>query len=187
MADCCQTGSLQSQHAQFFVCILGRFIINSFTEDFHTTLQTRAGPHVSNNGPLLLWLLLTHFHSSTITYLSQLTESIHSRSLSDNHYHDIKTYIVWLQQQLTTIQSIILVISWISSTLKVFSCKVWAIVILLLKAFHWWVHHMGYFLKGLLHCASDSHNLPNTLHCRTNLCGDALPMKLRYFYLCDSY
>jgi hypothetical protein len=94
MADCLQTGSLQSQHAQIFACILGRVIINSAAEDFHTTLQTRAGSHVSNNGPLLLWLLPTHFHSSTIPYLSQLTETIcsHSLSLSDNHHHDVKTY-----------------------------------------------------------------------------------------------
>jgi hypothetical protein len=91
---------------EFFTLILGRFIINSVTGDFHTTLQTRAGPHISKDGPLLLWLLLTHFHSSTTTYLSKLTEVIHSCSLSDDHNHDIEIYIIWRQQQLTTMQSI---------------------------------------------------------------------------------
>ncbi len=67
---------------EFFACILGRVIVNSVTDDFHTTLQSRAGPHVSDDGPLLPWLLLTHFFSSTITYLTQLTKVIHSYSLS---------------------------------------------------------------------------------------------------------
>jgi hypothetical protein len=91
---------------EFFARILGRVIVNSVTEDLHTTLQTCAGPHVSNDGPLLLWLLLTHFHSSTITYLSQLTDKIRSRSLSNDHQHDVESYVLWLQQQLTIIQSI---------------------------------------------------------------------------------
>jgi hypothetical protein len=63
-------------------------------------------PHVSNDGPLLLWLLLNHFHSSTITYAAQLSDTIRNRSLQEHHNHDVESYIIWLQQHLNTLQSI---------------------------------------------------------------------------------
>jgi hypothetical protein len=54
----CQTAAKQEAYKtstpKFFVCILGNIIVNSISDDFHTTLQTLTGPHVSNDGPLLL-------------------------------------------------------------------------------------------------------------------------------------
>jgi hypothetical protein len=98
--------SYKANTPEFYARILGRVIVNSISDDFHTTLQTRAGPHVSNDGPLLLWLLLNHFHSSTITYAAQLSETIRNRSLQEHHNHDVESYIIWLQQHLNTLQSI---------------------------------------------------------------------------------
>jgi len=41
--------------------ILGKVIINSVTDDFYTVLQNYAGLDLCNDGPLLLWLILSHF------------------------------------------------------------------------------------------------------------------------------
>jgi len=73
----------------FFPRILGLVVIRSVTDEFYTTLQNYAGVELSNDGPLLLWLILTHFHTSTISYMSKIRSDIRQRSLANHHNHDV--------------------------------------------------------------------------------------------------
>lgn len=61
--------SLKPEHsALFHARILGKVVIGSITDDFYTTLQNYTGNEATCDGPLLLWLILAHFHTSTVTY-----------------------------------------------------------------------------------------------------------------------
>jgi hypothetical protein len=104
-----QLKSLQLEHQDLFYSrILGNVIIHSVTEEFHTTLQNYAGRQLCTDGPLLLWLIMTHFHTSTLTYQDNLRQSIRNRSLHNNHNGDAHTYLIWIRHQLDTVQSTIL-------------------------------------------------------------------------------
>jgi hypothetical protein len=84
----------------YYSRILGKVIINSVTDDFYTALQNYAGLDLCNDGPLLLWLILSHFHTSTITYTERIRHSIRICNLSKDHNHDIEAYLLWLRHQL---------------------------------------------------------------------------------------
>jgi len=96
-----QPKSLSQEHPDFyFPRILGKVIINSVTDDFYTVLQNHAGLALCNDGPYLLWLILSHFHTSTITYTERIRHSIRMRSLSNDHTNDVEAYLLWLRHQL---------------------------------------------------------------------------------------
>jgi hypothetical protein len=80
--------------------ILGKVIINSVTDDFYTVLQNYAGIDLCNDGPLLLWLILSHFHTSTITYTERIRASIRARDLRKDHNHNVESYLLWIRHQL---------------------------------------------------------------------------------------
>jgi hypothetical protein len=84
----------------YYSHILGKVIINSVTDDCYTVLQNYAGQDLFNDGPYLLWLTLSHFHTSTITYTERIRQSIHVRTLSGDHNHDVEAYLVWIRHQL---------------------------------------------------------------------------------------
>jgi hypothetical protein len=68
-----QRKSMSQEHPTlYYLRILGKIIINSVTDEFYTILQNYAGLDLCNNGPLLLWLILSHFHTNTITYTERL-------------------------------------------------------------------------------------------------------------------
>ncbi len=87
----------------FFPRILGLVVIRSVTDEFYTTLQNYAGVELSKDGPLLLWLILTHFHTSTISYMSKIRSDIRQRSLANHHNHDVASYLIWLRHQVDTL------------------------------------------------------------------------------------
>jgi hypothetical protein len=96
-----QSKSLSQDNPEFyFPRILGKVIINSVTDDFYTILQNYAGLDLCNDGPYLLWLILSHFHTSTITYTERIRNSIRTRSLSNDHNNDVEAYLLWLRHQL---------------------------------------------------------------------------------------
>jgi hypothetical protein len=95
-----QLKSLRPEHSDlFYARILGKVVISSITDEFYTTLQNYAGDDLASDGPLLLWLILTHFHTSTITYHEGLKQQIRSRDLGRDHQHDIESYLIWLRHQ----------------------------------------------------------------------------------------
>ncbi|MFN9938936.1 MAG: hypothetical protein ACK56I_05630, partial [bacterium] len=59
-------------------------------------LQNYAGNDLASGRPLLLWLILTHFHASTITYQEKLKHQIRTRKLSSEHGDDGESYLLWL-------------------------------------------------------------------------------------------
>jgi hypothetical protein len=67
------------------VRILGKVVIGSITDNFYTTLQNYAGDNLASNGPLVLWLILTHFHASTITYQEKIKQGIWTRWIESDH------------------------------------------------------------------------------------------------------
>jgi len=79
---------------------LGKVVIGSITDDFYTTLQNYTGDDLASDGPLLLWLILTHFHVSTVTYQEKLKQQIRSRTLSGDHKDDLESYLTWLRHTL---------------------------------------------------------------------------------------
>jgi hypothetical protein len=98
--------SLKPEYTQYFYPrILGKVIVDSVTEDFYTILQNYAGDELAGDGPFLLWLLLTHFHTSTITYQHQVKQHIRSRSLAQDHGEDVESYLLWLRHQLDILQA----------------------------------------------------------------------------------
>jgi hypothetical protein len=84
----------------FYPRILGKVVIGSITDDFYTTLQNYMGDDLACDGPLLLWLILTHFHISTVTYQDKLKQQIRSRTSSGDPKDDIESYHLWLRQTL---------------------------------------------------------------------------------------
>jgi hypothetical protein len=96
-----QASSLKPEHQDlFYARILGKVVISSITDEFYTTLQNYAGDEMAGDGPLLLWLILTHFHTSTITYQEQLKQQIRTRSLATDHNEDVEAYLLWLRHHL---------------------------------------------------------------------------------------
>jgi hypothetical protein len=101
-----QIKSLKVEHPDlFYPRSLGTVVIKSVTNDFYTTLQNYADIELSDDGLLLLWLILTHLHTSTITYKEKLRAGIRSRSLASDHNHDVQTYLIWLRHQFDTLHS----------------------------------------------------------------------------------
>jgi hypothetical protein len=84
----------------FYPRILGKVVIGSITDDFYTTIQNYTGDDLASDGPLLLWLILTHFHVSTVTYQEKLKQQIRSRTLSGDHKDDLESYLTWLRPTL---------------------------------------------------------------------------------------
>jgi hypothetical protein len=96
-----QTKSLKPNAPDlFYPRILGKVVIGSITDDFYTTLQNYAGDDLACDGPMLLWLILTHFHTSTVTYQDKLKQQIRSRTLAGDHKDDIESYLLWLRHTL---------------------------------------------------------------------------------------
>jgi len=92
---------LISRPPSFILCShLGKVIANSFTDEFYTKLQNYSSVDLSNDGPYLLWLILSHFHTSTITYNERVRSAIRTRSLSTDHAGDMQTYLIWVRHQL---------------------------------------------------------------------------------------
>ncbi len=60
---------------------------------------------MSTDGPFLLWLTLTHFHTSTVTSKEKIKTDIRSRSLSSDHNDNVETYLIWLCHQLDILAS----------------------------------------------------------------------------------
>jgi hypothetical protein len=81
-------------------------VVSSVTDDFYTTLQNYAGDELASDGPFLLWLILTHFHTSTITYQEQLKSQLRLRSLASDHQEDIESYLLWLRHHLDVLVTI---------------------------------------------------------------------------------
>jgi hypothetical protein len=101
-----QAKSLKPENADlFYARILGKVVIDSVTDEFYTTLQNYSGDDLANDGPLLLWLILTHFHTSTVTYQEQLKQQIRSRSLCNDHAEDVEAYLLWLRHHLDILQT----------------------------------------------------------------------------------
>jgi hypothetical protein len=102
-----QAKRLKPQHPElFYPRILGKVVISSITDDFYTVLQNYAGDELACDGPLLLWLILTHFHASTVTYQEKLKQQIRSRSLSSDHKDDVESYLLWLRHTLDVLTTI---------------------------------------------------------------------------------
>jgi len=102
-----QLKSLKPEHATlFYARILGKVVSSSVTDDFNTILQNYAGDDLASDGPLLLWSLLTHFHTSTITYQEQLKAQIRQRTLGQDHQDDPESYLLWLRHQLDVLSTI---------------------------------------------------------------------------------
>jgi hypothetical protein len=98
--------NLKPEHsALFHARILGKIVIGSITDDFYTTLQNYTGNEATCDGPLLLWLILTHFHTSTVTYQEKIKHDIHIRSIKRDHKDDIKSYLIWLHHQLDILRT----------------------------------------------------------------------------------
>lgn len=92
-----QAKSLKPKNTKYFYPrILGKVVISSITDDFYTTLQNYTGDDLASDGPFLLWLILTHFHASTVTYQEKLKQHIRSRTLSGDYNDDLESYLVWL-------------------------------------------------------------------------------------------
>jgi hypothetical protein len=101
-----QAKSLKPNHpAYFYPRILGKVVIGSITDDFYTILQNYAGDDLASDGPFLLWLILTHFHASTITYQEKLKHQIRSRTLAGDHKDDIESYLVWLHHTIDVLNT----------------------------------------------------------------------------------
>jgi len=99
--------SLRPEHTTlFYARILGKVVTSSVTDDFNTVLQNYAGDELASDGPYLLWLLLTHFHTSTITYQEQLKTQIRQRTLTGDHQDDAESYLLWLRHQLDVLTTI---------------------------------------------------------------------------------
>jgi hypothetical protein len=64
-----------------------------------------VGDDLARDGPFLLWLLLTHFHTSTITYQEQVKDHIRTKSLSKDYNDNVEAYLLWLQQQLDVLNT----------------------------------------------------------------------------------
>jgi len=93
--------SLKPEYPEvFYPRILGKVVINAITDEFYTTLQNYAGDDLASDGPFLLWLILSHFHSSTITYQEKLKHQVWQQSLTADHNDDIENYLIWLRHQL---------------------------------------------------------------------------------------
>jgi len=90
----------QDNPALFYARILGKVIANSATNEFYTTLQNYSSVDLSNDGPYLLRLILSHFHTSTITYNERVRSAIRTCSLSTDHAGNVQTYLIWLHHQL---------------------------------------------------------------------------------------
>jgi hypothetical protein len=89
-----QVNSLRPEHLDlFYARILGKVVISSITNEFYTTLQNYAGEDLASDGPLLLWLILTHFHTSKITYQESLKHLIRTRNLAMDHKDDIEAWL----------------------------------------------------------------------------------------------
>jgi hypothetical protein len=98
--------SLHPEHPElFYACILGKVVISSITDEFYTTLQNYAGDELASDDPLLLWLILTHFHTSTVTYHEGLKQQIRTRDLASDHQHDIESYLIRLRHQVDVLRS----------------------------------------------------------------------------------
>jgi hypothetical protein len=101
-----QIKSLKQDHPHlFYPRILGNVISKSVTDEFYMTLQTYAGIKLSMDGPYLLWLILNHFHTSTITYKECIKSGIRNHTLTIDHNDDVQTYFIWLCQQLNILAS----------------------------------------------------------------------------------
>jgi hypothetical protein len=107
---CTQENHLKSLKPEnttlFYARILGKVVISSVTDDFCTILQNYAGDELASDGPYLLWLLLTHFHTSTITYQDQLKTKIRGRTLAGDHQDDVESYLLWLRHHLDVLATI---------------------------------------------------------------------------------
>jgi hypothetical protein len=102
-----QAKSLKPEHTTlFYARILGKVVISSVTDEFYTILQNYAGDNLAGDGPFLLWLILTHFHTSTITYQEQLKTQVRSRSLAADHQDDVENYLLWLRHHLDVLATI---------------------------------------------------------------------------------
>jgi len=101
-----QVKSLKPDNEElFYARILGKVVISSVTDEFYTTLQNYSGDDLANDGPMLLWLILTHFHTSTITYQEQLKQQLRARSLCSDDAEDVEAYLLWLRHQLDILQT----------------------------------------------------------------------------------
>jgi len=90
-----QNRSLKPEYPEvFYPRILGKLVINCVTDEFYTTLQNYAGDDLASDGPLLLWLILTHFHSSMITYQEKLKHQVRQRSLMADHNDNVENYLI---------------------------------------------------------------------------------------------
>jgi hypothetical protein len=89
-----QAKSMSQEHPDLYYSrILGKVIINSVTDEFYTMLQNYAGQDLCNDGPYLLWLILSHFHTSTITYTERIRNSIRHCNLSSDHNQDVELFL----------------------------------------------------------------------------------------------
>jgi hypothetical protein len=101
-----QMKSLKLNHPMIYYSrILSNVVTRSVTEEFHTTLQNYVSRELSTDAPLLLWLIMTHFHTSTITYQENLRAVIQNWSLTKGHNGDTQTYLIWVHHQLDILQS----------------------------------------------------------------------------------
>lgn len=101
-----QTKSLKpNEPTLFYSRILGKVVIASITDDFYTTLQNYAGDELASDGPMLLWLILTHFHTSTVTYQDKLKQQVRTRTLAGDHKDDVESYLVWLRHTIDVLNT----------------------------------------------------------------------------------
>jgi len=73
---------LQDHPDLYYPRILGKVIINSTINEFYTILQNYAGTELSNDGPYLLWLILSHFHTG-VASVNDLSPQILIRTSKD--------------------------------------------------------------------------------------------------------
>jgi len=87
-----QTNSLRQDHPDLYnPRIQGLVMFQSVADEFYITLQNYAGIELSNDGPLLLWLILTHFHTSRVSYMARIRSDIRDHSLSVHYKYVIVT------------------------------------------------------------------------------------------------
>ena len=90
---------------EFHIKLLSLFLLNSITTAFRTTIQNRASTLLRHDGQLLFWLICNHVHSSKNAFHKSIKDIIKTRSLSSDDKGNVETYVNFLRQQLTHLQS----------------------------------------------------------------------------------
>jgi hypothetical protein len=86
--------------------LFAKFLYNSITDNFKTTLLNRVGTQYANDGQLFYWHLCNHVHHTSISYKDDLKDEIRKITLDQDHQGDIASYVTDIRHRIELLMTI---------------------------------------------------------------------------------